>query len=227
MASVFPTTLDSFTDPTSTSKLNSPSHSAQHIDLNDAAEKIEARVGVTGSAVTTSLDYLIKSTAGGHRHSGTGTDGRKVLATNLDITGFTAYQSPRANSGATAYESFDSSTGTIAFVIDGGGGTIQTGVAGDLYIPFACTITAVTTLADQSGSIVVDIWKDTYASYPPTVADTITASAKPTLSGANKAQDSTLTGWTTSIAAGVSLRFNVDSCTTITRCLVSLNIRRS
>ena len=32
-----------------------------------------------------------------------------------------------------------------------------------------------------SGSIVIDVWKDTYANFPPIVADTITASAKPTL----------------------------------------------
>lgn len=116
---------------------------------------------------------------------------------------------------------------TISFIIDGGGSAITTGVKGDLEIPFACTINRVTTLADQSGSIVVDIWKDTYANYPPTVADTITASAKPTLSTATKAQDSTLTGWTTSVTAGDTLRFNVDSITTCTRVLVSLKVTKT
>ncbi len=86
---------------------------------------------------------------------------------------------------------------TLTFVIDGGGAAIATGIKGDLEIPFACTINQVTLLADQSGSIVVDIWKDTYANYPPTGADSITASAKPTISAAAKSQDATLTGWTT------------------------------
>ena len=53
-----------------------------------------------------------------------------------------------------------------------------------------------------SGSIVIDVWKDTYANFPPTVADTITASAKPTLSSATKSDDTTLTGWTTAVTAG-------------------------
>jgi len=44
MASSFPGAIDSFTDPLSGSALNSPSHSAQHADLNDAAEKIETYV---------------------------------------------------------------------------------------------------------------------------------------------------------------------------------------
>ena len=115
----------------------------------------------------------------------------------------------------------------IAFIIDGGGSAITTGEKGHLEIPFACTILRVTTLADQSGSIVVDIWKDTYANFPPTDADSITASAPPTISSAQKAQDSTLTGWTKSITAGDILAFNVDSCTTITRVTISLKVAKS
>ena len=46
MASVFPGAIDSFTDPLSGSPLNSPSHSAQHADLNDAAEKLETYMGL-------------------------------------------------------------------------------------------------------------------------------------------------------------------------------------
>jgi hypothetical protein len=115
----------------------------------------------------------------------------------------------------------------INIVLDGGGSALTTGVKLDVLVPFACTITQATVLADQSGSIVIDIWKDTYANYPPTVADTITASAKPTLSSAIKAQDSTLTGWTTSIAAGDTLRINIDSITTCTRVTLSLKVTRT
>jgi len=115
----------------------------------------------------------------------------------------------------------------INFVIDGGGSAITTGEKGFIEIPFACTINQVTTLADQSGSIVVDIWKDTYANYPPTDADSITASAPPTISAATKAQDSTLTGWTTSISAGDILGYNVDSATTVTRVTVALKVTRA
>ncbi len=115
----------------------------------------------------------------------------------------------------------------LEFIIDGGGAAIGTGVKGDLEIPFACTITRASLLGDQSGSIVVDIWADTYANFPPTVADTITASAKPTISSATKSQDTTLTGWDTTLDAGSVLRFNVDSCTTTTRCTVSLIVTRT
>lgn len=46
MASSFPGSLDNFTDPLSNSPLNSPSHSAQHADLNDAVEKVETYMGL-------------------------------------------------------------------------------------------------------------------------------------------------------------------------------------
>jgi len=46
MASTFPGAIDSFTDPLSNSALNSPSHSAQHADLNSAVNKVETYMGL-------------------------------------------------------------------------------------------------------------------------------------------------------------------------------------
>jgi len=117
---------------------------------------------------------------------------------------------------------------TIGFVIDGGGSPITTGVKGYVQVPIAGTITGVTVLSTDaavtSGSIVIDIWKDTYANYPPTVADSITASAKPTLSSATKSTDTTLTGWTTTLAAGDVLAFKVDSASTVTKVSITLTM---
>lgn len=103
---------------------------------------------------------------------------------------------------------------------------IDTGIKADIVVPYDCTIKEVVLLADQSGDVVLDIWKDTYANFAPTVADTITASAKPTLSSALKSQDSTLTGWTTSLTAGDVLRFNVDSVATITRLTIFIKLEK-
>ena len=115
----------------------------------------------------------------------------------------------------------------LGIVIDNGGAAITTGVKGDLIIPFDCDITEWTLLADQTGSIVFDIWKDTYANFPPTVADTITAAAKPTISSGVKGQSSTLTGWTVSCSAGDILRLNVDSATSIQRVTLFLALART
>jgi len=144
-----------------------------------------------------------------------------------DSAGSVAYLTLGNGLGISTTTITNTAVEAIEFVIDGGGSAITTGVKGYLEIPFACTINRATALCDQSGSIVVDIWKDTYANYPPTDADSITAAAPVTVSTATKSQDSTLTGWTTSISAGDILGFNVDSITTCTRVTVSLKVTRT
>lgn len=114
----------------------------------------------------------------------------------------------------------------IEFIIDGSGGVITTGQKGHIRLPFAGTIISAALAADQSGSIVVDIWKNTLANFPPTNADSITASAPPTLTSAQVMLDSTLTGWTKTFSYGDFLAFNVDSCSVITRGTLTLVVRR-
>lgn len=112
----------------------------------------------------------------------------------------------------------------LVFTIDGAGAVISTGEKGFLEIPFACTITGWTIMGDQSGSIVVDVWKDTYANFPPTVADTIAGSEKPTLSSTQKGQDLSLGTWTTAVTAGDILLFNVDSAATVRRATIVIRV---
>jgi hypothetical protein len=114
----------------------------------------------------------------------------------------------------------------IELILNGNGYVLTTGVKAYLEVPFACTITAVVMLADVVGSMIVDIWKDTYANAPPTDADSITSATPPTLSSALKSTDTTLTGWTTSLAAGDVLAFNIDSASLISRVTISLKIAR-
>lgn len=154
------------------------------------------------------------------------TNGDKLfmLTTNDTIT---------LGSTALTFSAYGSTTidSDIEILIDGAGATITTGVKFDIQIDFDCTIISATLLADQSGSIVVDIFKCTYSQYDagathPVSGDKITASAPPTISTATKSTDSTLTGWTTAISANDILRFNVNSATTIQRVSLILKIRR-
>jgi hypothetical protein len=59
MATNFPASLDTLTNPTSSDSLSSPSHSAQHANVNDAVEALQVKVGIDSSADTSSHDYLI------------------------------------------------------------------------------------------------------------------------------------------------------------------------
>lgn len=118
-------------------------------------------------------------------------------------------------------------THQMTVTISGGGSAIASGTKVRGRAAVSGTITKVTLVADQTGSIVLDIWKDTYANYPPTVADTITASAKPTISSGVKSEDSTLAGWTTSFSAGDNFIFNVDSCTSIETAVLYIDYTRN
>jgi len=61
----FPTSLDSLSNPVGTDKVNNAvaalKHSTQHSNANDAIEALEAKVGINGSAVTTTHDYKLSS----------------------------------------------------------------------------------------------------------------------------------------------------------------------
>jgi len=81
MATNYPSSLDTITNPSGTDSLSSPSHSQQHANANDAIEALEAKVGVNNSTVSTSLDYRVASLeAGGQLATELG------LAGNNDLT---------------------------------------------------------------------------------------------------------------------------------------------
>ena len=96
--------------------------------------------------------------------------------------------------------------------IDGNGFVVVTGEKdGHIDIEVTGTITKVQMFSDIAATAVVDIWKDTFGNYPPTVADSIVAAAKPSLAAGVTSEDTTLTGWTTAVTEGDKLKYNVDS----------------
>lgn len=64
MATNFPSSLDTLTNPAAGDPQNNPSHSAQHANANDSIEALEAKVGINSSAVTTSHDYKLGEVTG-------------------------------------------------------------------------------------------------------------------------------------------------------------------
>ena len=116
-------------------------------------------------------------------------------------------------------------TSSIGITVDGAGSTPTTGSKGFIQVPFGCTITGWTMLADVSGSAQFTVKKSTYSGFPSTTS--IVASAQPNLSSAQKNTSTTLTGWTTTITAGDVLEFNLDSATTITRVILQLKATKA
>lgn len=113
----------------------------------------------------------------------------------------------------------------ITFAFDGGGSELTAGSVQYVFVPYACTIVSATVDGQgATGSIVLDIWVDSYANFPPTVLDTITAAAKPTITAATKSRDTTLTGWTTAVAAGSYIGVKIDSVSSFTKVRLTLEV---
>lgn len=189
-------------------------------------------VGVTGNATANTADIqgtadqaLVINGAGTALAFGAVDVSKSAaVAGQLRSACFPAMTGAVLSAGATLATTM---TTALTVVIGDGTNAITTGVKGFVYCPFAFTIVEWTLIGDASGSIVVDIWSDVYANGRPTVADTITASAKPTMSSVNTNQSSTLTGWTTSVPAGNFLGFNVDSAATVKQVTLTLKITKT
>ncbi len=129
MSILYPTSLDSLSNPTSTDLLDNASasldHWTQHADANDAIEALEAKVGVNNSAVTTSFDYKLSGVTGSDKavsKTGAETLTNKTL-TSPTVTGMTATTS--TVNGVT----LSNGGGTSVFLR--GDGTYATPTAGD------------------------------------------------------------------------------------------------
>jgi hypothetical protein len=148
----FPTSLDTFTNPTASSQTNSPSHATQHANANDGVEALEAKVGIDGSAVTSSHDYKLSGVTGSDKAcslAGTETLTNKTLtspyittatasSTNLvgttsidlgsDATGDLFYRDASGDLERIAIGSngqfLEVSSGLPAWVTTGGGDTV-------------------------------------------------------------------------------------------------------
>lgn len=119
-----------------------------------------------------------------------------------------------------------SGSDSFGIMIDGQGGVISTGNKGLFWVaPYACTITGWTLLSadNTSGSIVIDVWKDTYSNYPPTVADTIFGT-KPSLVTTTKNQ---ATGLSIAVTSGDIFYANVDSVTSLIKVGLMFQITKS
>lgn len=105
---------------------------------------------------------------------------------------------------------------------DVAGPTLTTGTKGNFYVPTDLTITGWSVAGDtSSGSIVIDVRRATFPSIP-TSSQSIAGTEKPTITGAQAAQDLSLSTWTTSVVNGSHLQFVVQSITTFKQVSLTL-----
>lgn len=95
MTTSFPTSIQTLsgTRGTSGQPLNAPNHVTQHTYEDDTIEALEAKVGIDGSAVTTSFDYKLSGV--------TGTD-KAVSKTGTEVLTNKTLTSPKITAGTMA-----------------------------------------------------------------------------------------------------------------------------
>jgi hypothetical protein len=151
-----------------------------------------------------------------------GQTGDTGLTGSQGATGPIGATGPQGATGPAGSGSTSSLIRTIGISLDGAGSDITTGVKGDVFIPYNLTIDSWTLFSPQTGSIVIDVWKSSYASYPPTVSNRIAGTERPTLATQSKNQDLVLSSWTTSVVENDFIRFNVDSCSGIQKVTLAI-----
>lgn len=114
-------------------------------------------------------------------------------------------------------------TRTINFLVDNGSTDITPGSKGQLKVDVTGTIESWMVVSKDTGSIVFDIKKCTYDTYPTFTS--IVGSEYPRLNNEIKSRDESLSTWDTTITAGDILDFEVLSCSGITDCSVFLRLR--
>lgn len=107
---------------------------------------------------------------------------------------------------------------------EGGGAVIATGQYHFLRMTYPASISAWELYADQSGSIVIDLWRCERTRYPPVAADTICGAQRPTLSSQVRSELFGLTNWQAALKSGDVLFSNVVSVTTLTKAWLVLHM---
>ena len=99
----------------------------------------------------------------------------------------------------------------IVLVID----CSSTGVKLDVRVDFDCKLTAWSLFTDSGlagDNCYVDVWRDAYANFPPTVDDSMNGGNYPQVVDTANGTSADLSSWTrTTITAGDTLRINVQT----------------
>jgi len=106
-----------------------------------------------------------------------------------------------------------------------GASALSAGATSCVPVYFSGTIKAVHLIANVSGSVTIDVQTVLHASWAGTASvSSITSSDTPALSSASAYTDTTLTGWTTTLAANTDVCFVMSAPTTIAGASITVEV---
>lgn len=115
-------------------------------------------------------------------------------------------------------------TGQTGACFDGGLSVLVAPKYQDVVVPYTGTLTGWRVYAQQTGDITFGVAKCTNAAFPTFTS--IVGVASPSLSSADHAVSSGMTGWTTAVTAGDIVRFTLSTVSTIRAVVVVLDYSR-
>ena len=145
MSTTFPTTLDALTNPESSDYLDDPSHSAQHINANDAIEAVQTKVGSGANDNTPAENKILRGTGAGTSEWDTdlkdednmASDSATAVATQQSIKAYVDSVLGNANTHAV---DFEDSSSQYAYKTD----TASLSITGDITIEAWIKLESVT-----------------------------------------------------------------------------------
>ena len=124
---------------------------------------------------------------------------------------------------------YSGSTGVINIVLGGGLTVLETGIKGNITLPFNLTFDSWELTAGETGSILLGLWRSSYANYPPTSSSAMHSGATgPAIIDGIKNYDTDLSDWGGVTGSyGDHVCINVDSISTIKNCSLSIKFHRN
>lgn len=155
MTTLFPSSLDNFTNPHGSlsggsDKLSTPGviHGVQHQNINDAMAAVETKLGIDNSVISTSIDYLLKNVLSvdpGHKHTAASITGVGTV-TSISVASANGFAGSVANPTTTPAITLST---TITGLLKGNGTAISSAIVGTDYV----TDSSTNTFTNKSGNI--------------------------------------------------------------------------
>lgn len=169
---------------------------------------------------------------GAQGETGRGLQGETGIAGTTGIQGETGTQGNTGAQGLKGETGLDyGATGALSVLFDNADSALTANTKLDVEIPVDITIDSWRVFSNETGSILMGVWVDDYANFPPDSSDALHSGATgPYLLSTDilKREDTDLSDWNTqNVSAGQIMRINIDEVSTITRSTLVLKYHKT